>query len=86
MNYKDYLQKIPDKEDKILFEECLKIIKCKQYRAAYIIIWIACVESIIRRFKSIMQFDNEAGKIYGKITKIEEGRQATDKNVITFAK
>lgn len=86
MNYNDYLQKIPDKEDKILFEECLKIIKCKQYRAAYILIWIACVESIIRRFKDIMQFDNEAGKIYGKITKIEEGRQATDKNVILYAK
>ena len=86
MDYNKYLQKIKNKEDKILVGECLKIIECKQYRAAYILIWIACVESIIRRFKDIMQFDNEAGKFYGKITKIEEGRQATDKNVILYAK
>ena len=86
MDYNECIQKISNKEDKILFEECLKIVECAQYRAAYILIWIACVESIIRRFKDIMQFDNEAGKIYGKITKIEEGRQATDKNVILYAK
>ena len=86
MDYNECIQKISNEEDKILFEECLKIVECGQYRAAYILIWIACVESIIRRFKDIMQFDNEAGKLYGKITKIEEGRQATDKNVILYAK
>lgn len=86
MDYNECVQKISNEEDKILFEECLKIVECGQYRAAYVLIWIACVESIIRRFKDIMQFDNEAGKLYGKITKIEEGRQATDKNVISYAK
>ena len=86
MDYSKYIQKISKKEDRILIQESLKIIKCRQYRAAYILIWIACVESIIRRFNEIKQFDNEAGKIYGKIIKIEEGRQATDKNIILYAK
>ena len=35
MDYSKYIQKISKKEDRILIQESLKIIKCRQYRAAY---------------------------------------------------
>lgn len=34
MDYNECVQKISNEEDKILFEECLKIVECGQYRAA----------------------------------------------------
>ncbi|HIZ28874.1 MAG TPA: hypothetical protein H9673_06770 [Candidatus Adamsella sp.] len=85
-NYDEYIKKIPEDIDKVLIKEAVKIIHCGQYRAAYILIWLACIESILERFKKLSLTDSVAKKFHDEITNISEGKQATDKIILTKAK
>ena len=85
-DYNEYIKKIPENNDKVLITEAVKVIDCKQYRAAYILIWLACIESIVERFKQLSRTDPAAKKIYDEITDTSDGKRATDKIILTKAK
>ncbi len=85
-DYNEYIKKIPEDTDKVLITDAVKVINCGQYRAAYILIWLACIESIVERFKQLSRTDPAAKKIYDEITNTANGKQATDKIILTKAK
>lgn len=85
-DYNEYIKKIPEDTDKVLITDAVKVINCGQYRAAYILIWLACIESIVERFKQLSRTDPVAKKIYDEITNTANGKQATDKIILTKAK
>lgn len=81
-----YSPKILYKEDKPIFEEAVKSYDAGAKRAAYILIWISCAESLKRRFKEAQKRDSNAGVIVGEINNKEQNHQSIDKYVLDKAK
>lgn len=82
---KKYLEKI-NESDQILLYEVDKCLKGEALRSAYIMIWIACAESLKRRFKEAAQLhDSNAEDSWNKIKRAEEEERAVDKIVINQA-
>ena len=65
-------------DDHPLFDEAVQAAAAGALRAAYIMIWLACAESLKRRFREAKRRDNNAGKIVGEIEKREEQHEAVD--------
>lgn len=82
----NYAEKINAEEDHQLFDEAVKAAKAGALRAAYVMIWLSCAESLKRRFREASKRDNTAGKIVGEIETIEKGYKAVDKFVLEKAK
>ncbi|MCD4813858.1 hypothetical protein K8S19_09240 [bacterium] len=80
-----YLNQILAPEDKPLFEEAIKSADCGALRAAYIMIWLSCAESLKRRFHEALKRDSEAGKIVGEIQTKESNKKAVDYYVLDHA-
>lgn len=85
MNYQPYLEAILDPEDGPLFEEAVESAKHGLHRGAYILTWLACAESIKRRFKLAAPMDNAAAKINGDISRAEGLKQSIDNRLIGWA-
>jgi hypothetical protein len=81
-----YYKKILDASDKPLFSEAVHASKGGASRAAYIMIWLACAESLKRRFNVAQQRDNEAGKIVGKLNNLEHEHKSIDKVLLEESK
>lgn len=81
-----YLDQIQYPEDKLLLEEALKASKSGALRAAYIMIWLACVESLKRRFKEIAKYDNTANEIIGQIKEKEDKHHSVDEFILRKAR
>lgn len=73
-----YVTQIHDEEDKPLFEEAVRCANADANRAAYVFIWIACAESLKRRFRKASGRDGAAGVIVGKIREKEAQQKAVD--------
>ena len=73
-------------EDKPLFGEAVVAGKAGALRAAYVMIWLACAESMKRRFRAAAQRDHAAAKIAGDIAKKERDHKSVDKFVLDEAK
>ena len=56
------LESISDKEDKVLIKDAIELCKQNQCRAAFIIGWLACEESLRRRIKFLGKTSNNAKK------------------------
>lgn len=56
------LESISDKEDKVLIKDAIELCKQNQCRAAFIIGWLACAESLRRRIKFLGKTSNNAKK------------------------
>ncbi len=84
--WEGYLQRVLDSQDKILFQEAMHSARAKALRAAYIVIWLACAESLKRKFKGASQFDDVATKISAEIKDKEEKHQSIDVFLLTKAK
>jgi len=80
-----YKKQILAEEDKLLFDEVKKCTKVGALRAAYIMIWIACAESLKRRFKEASKRDSNARKIVRKITELERNYKPIDTYVLEEA-
>jgi len=80
-----YLDQVQYLEDKLLLEEAVKASKSGALRAAYIMIWLACVESLKRRFKEMAKYDNTAGEIIGQIKEKEDKHHSVDKLILDEA-
>lgn len=73
-------------EDIPLIEEADKAAGCGALRAAYIVIWIACAESLKRRFREAGQRDGNAGKVSSLIQDMENRHNAVDRKLLDEAK
>jgi len=78
INLKKYKDSILVAEDKLLFMEVEKCVKADALRAAYILTWIACAESLKRRFKEAAKRDHLANKVVGEIQSKESLKKAVD--------
>lgn len=81
-----YAEKILDEEDRILFKDAVAAANAGALRAAYIMIWLSCAESLKRRFHEAHKRDGEAGKYLGEIEKLEREHKAIDKLLLEKAK
>lgn len=78
----DLRKQVLHKEDRCLFDEVAKIIRVGANRSAYIMVWIACAESLKRRLKWAAEKDNQAGKLLGTIEEAEKKHHAVDAALI----
>jgi hypothetical protein len=81
----DYAKNIHSTEDHPLFDDAVEAGKAGALRAAYVMIWLACAESLKRRFREAQKRDGAAGKIVGDIEAKEREHKAVDKFVLTKA-
>ena len=63
----DYSTQILSEDDRPLFDEAVEAAKVGALRAAYVMIWLSCAESLKRRFRETQQRDGVAAKIVGDI-------------------
>lgn len=80
-----YLDRIIAPEDKPLFEDAVKCFSAGSLRAAYIMIWLSCAESLKRRFREAEQRDGSAGKIVGQFKRMENEHKSVDKFLLKKA-
>lgn len=81
----NYAGKILAKEDHTLFDDAVEAGKVGALRAAYVMIWLACAESLKRRFREAQKRDGTAGRIVGDIERKEKEHKAVDKLVLIKA-
>ena len=79
VDLRQYAKKIPASEDRPLFDETVAAAMAGALRAAYVMIWLSCAESLKRRFREAKTRDNAAGKIVGEIDKLEGQHKSVDK-------
>lgn len=79
------INKVIDDSDKILGKEFNLCIESKALRSAYIMIWLAGVESLKRKFKETSMFDKQANAIYKEVEARETKEQSIDLFLITKA-
>ena len=71
----EYAADILNGEDRPLFEEAVQAAKAGAVRSAYIMVWLACAESLKRRFNEAKTRDNTAGRIAGEIKRREDNHR-----------
>lgn len=81
----NYASNILAAEDHPLFDDAVEAGKAGALRAAYVMIWLACAESLKRRFREAQKRDDAAGKIVGEIETKELEHKAVDKFVLAKA-
>ncbi len=81
----NYAEKILAAEDLPLFDDAVEAGKAGALRAAYVMIWLTCAESLKRRFREAQKCDCAAGEIVGEIENKEKEHRAVDKFVLTKA-
>lgn len=81
-----YLARIHSPEDKPLFEEAANCASAGSLRAAYVMVWLACAESLKRRFREAQRRDGAAGIIVGNFEQKERDQKAIDKYLLEKAK
>ncbi len=80
------LNKIQNEEDKILITDAIKLADSGFLRASYIMSFLACIESLKRRFIELGKKDSTIGRINTEIRNKEERHESIEKYVITQAK
>ncbi len=82
----EYARKILAEEDRPLFDDAVQAGKVGALRAAYVMIWLACAESLKRRFREAQTRDNAAGTIVSEIEEKECQHKAVDKFLLEKAR
>lgn len=80
------LSRITNEEDRTLISESIQLCEQKFFRASYIMAWLACIESLKRKFRELGKKDSETGKITTQIKHMEEKHESIEKYVIDKAK
>lgn len=81
-NFDHVIENAIFEEDKVLLNEAKIGAENGALRSAYIMLWLACVESIKRRFKDLEPFDNVIGSVNADIRRKEEAGQSIDKFLV----
>lgn len=82
----EYAGQILADEDRPLFQDAVASAEAGALRAAYVMIWLACAESLKRRFREAQKRDGAAGRTVGDIEAREKDHKAVDKLVLDKAK
>ncbi|MEW6064582.1 hypothetical protein P378_15520 [Desulforamulus profundi] len=82
----NYKNRILSDDDIPLFEDAVKAASNNALRAAYVMIWLACAESLKRRFREAQKRDSTAGRIVGQIEQREVEHKSVDKFVLEQAR
>ena len=82
----NYEMRVSTDRDLPLFREAVVSAKAGALRAAYVMIWLACAESLKRRFQEAKNYDNTAGTIVGKIVDLENQQRSVDKTLLKYAR
>jgi len=85
VDLKKYTNQILFDEDRPLFDDAVKAAKVNALRATYVMIWLACAESLKRRFREAQRRDGAAGTIVGQIETKEKEHKSVDKFVLDRA-
>lgn len=80
------LNKIQNEEDKILISDAIKLADSGFLRASYIMSFLACIESLKRRFIELGKKDSSIGRITTEIRNREERHESVEKFVIDKSK
>jgi len=81
-----YAGRIHVPDDRPIFEEAVNCAKAGARRAAYVMIWISCAESLKRRFREAQKRDSAAGKVVGDFEKKETEQKSVDRFLLQKAK
>ena len=81
-----YAEKIFAKDDLPLFSEAAVAANAGALRAAYVMIWLSCAESLKRRFRESSKYDNAAGRILARIDSLEKSERSVDKVLLKEAR
>ena len=81
-----YADTILAEPDKPLFREAVVAARANAFRASYVMIWLACAESLKRRFRDVGQRDAVGKKVAGDISSKERQHKSVDKFVLDKAK
>jgi len=81
-----YAARIHDDEDRPLFDDATKAGAAGALRASYVMLWLACAESMKRRFREAEKRDGTAGKIVGELDQKEKDHKSVDKFLLEKAK
>lgn len=81
-----YADHILSVEDHPLFDDAVKAANVGALRAAYIMVWLACAESLKRRFNEAAVRDSAAGAVVAEINRREQSHSSVDKILIAHAK
>lgn len=79
------LSHIENVQDRILVKEAVLAYHGHALRAAYVMIWIACAESIKRRISESAGWDKEAESLLTRIQGLEHNQKAIDGKILEFA-
>jgi hypothetical protein len=78
--------RIIEAEDALLFDEAINSATSSAVRAAYIMVWLSCAESLKRRFRVAKTRDGAAKRICGEIERREKAHQSVDVYLLDEAK
>ena len=81
-----YFDQVVSAEDCVLLREADSSLSGGANRMAYVAVWLACAESIKRKFKELSSSDAQAGKISGEVVRKEGLQQSVDKYLLDQAK
>lgn len=81
-----YAERVLSPEDRPLFDEAVEAASAGALRAAYVMIWLSCAESLKRRFNEAKRRDNTAGKIVGEMNRMEAQQKAVDRFLLDRAR
>lgn len=81
-----YVAKVINTYDKILFVESVKAAKASALRAAYITLWLSCIESLRRKFQELAVHDPQALKTMGELATQEAEKHPIDEYLLGKAK
>lgn len=81
-----YKEKIIAEEDQSLFEEAASSAASGALRAAFIMVWLSCAESLKRKFRIAQTRDGAAKKVCGEIERREKAHQSVDVYLLDEAK
>jgi hypothetical protein len=73
-----FLEKVVNAEDRVLLEEASRCLDTGAFRMAYIAVWLACAESMKRKFNDLASSDSEAAKVKGGVEEREANKQSVD--------
>ena len=80
-----YLDRVVEPDDRPLLDEAITAAASGARRGAYILTWLACAESLKRRFRTAQARDGNARKIASTIIDKEEKQNAVDRYVLDQA-
>ena len=86
VNLGNYAKEILSEDDHPLFDDAMEAGRVGALRAAYVMIWLACAESLKRRFRDAKVRDNTAGLIFDEIERMESQHRAVDRFLLDKAR